>query len=587
MNRFWLCIPAAVAVFLSVMAWGVCPADAGFLYKSYLVKQDRGREILCDPYIVKKNDYVLKLLRQKGEIAAEDFPEFLAVFKRVNPHIRDINLIRPGQQIFIPLRVLRSNEMPGQASGVVTIPYVTIGRRQEQTEEYIQRYRVQPGDCVSKLIASRFGRYGSADYREGIRLFRMMNPTVADLNLIYAGRMLRLPEPSVKDAPWYSAAVEKSGTTAAVPAPVAAAAVFQDRETTEVSSEPSTPLAIAAEALGAVLLDRGTYFFPRPGGRDFRHDLSRAPALEFPDGHLTLLPGIDSPALAELETLDPFPEKTDIAPISRQWDPKRIIEKVLAATGRARPLDRLVVSDSGTRLEIRARWITGRTIDDTGEIGRICILPLENCAERTPEPIVRYLEEQDVLLREVCEKGEQSFRHQILRAARSEAVRIESADRRSFVREVLVALGCDYTPNVSISFPYAGMKVRAQTNLVALPDGTEFLVDFGDLYGDAIAAIERAGFSVVQIVNLDRRKILLTLLETIGRPFQQDPTLWAAERDGPYNVTVTFVGFLVDGGEDLRVLLAATALHHRLVDFLSERGVRVVQVGLQDNTGSS
>jgi hypothetical protein len=586
MNRFGLCIPAALAVFLIVMAWGAPPADAGFLYKSYLVKQDRGREILCDPYIVKKNDYVLKLLRQKGEIAAEDFPEFLAVFKRVNPHIRDINLIRPGQQIFIPLRVLRSNEMPGQASGVVTIPYVTIGRQQAQAEGYIQRYRVQKGDCVSKLIAGRFGRYGSADYWEGVRLFRMMNPTVTDLDLIYAGRMLRLPEASVKKAPWYAAAVGNPESSDVVQH-VAAATRAEDRKTASGSPEPSTPLATAAEALGAVLLDRGTYFFPRPGGKDFRLDLSRAPALEFPDGYLTLLPEIDSPARAELEMLDPFPAKTDIAAVSRQWDAQRIIEKVLAATGRARPLDRLVVSDSGIRVEIRARWITGKTIDDTGQIGRICILPIEDCAARTPEPIVRYLEEQDVLLREVCENDEQTVRHRIAGPARCDAVRIESADRRSLVREVLTALGCRYTSNVSISFPYAGMKVHAQTNLAALPDGREFLVDFGDLYGDAIAAIERAGFSVVQIVNRDRRKILRTLIKATGRPFQQDPTLWAVQRDGPYNVSVTFVGFLVEGEEDRRVLLAEAALHHRLVDFLSDRGVQVVQVGFPDNAGAS
>jgi len=69
--------------------FGSPPADSAFLYKSYIVHQDRGRDILCDPYIVKKNDYVLKLFKQKGEIAHKDFPEFLRIFKRINPHIHN------------------------------------------------------------------------------------------------------------------------------------------------------------------------------------------------------------------------------------------------------------------------------------------------------------------------------------------------------------------------------------------------------------------------------------------------------------------------------------------------------------------
>ena len=586
MNHRRLCKPSLLAAILCAWAWCISPADAAFLYKSYQVKQDRGREILCDPYIVRKNDYVLKLFRQKGEISAEDFPEFLAVFKRINPHIRDINLVRPGQQIFIPLRVLRSNEMPGQATGVVTIPYVTISRTEKAMEDHIRRYRVQQGDCVSKLIASRFGRYGSASYWEGVRLFRLMNPTVTDLDRIYAGQVLRLPEASAKDAPWYAAAVGQSGPSSQEPPQALDPSPPVQHRSSPEPVEPPNPLVTAADALGAVLLDHGTYFFPRPGGGDFRLDLSRVPALEFADGRLALLPEIHSPALAELETFDPIPEKTDIAPISRNWGAQRIVEAVLAKTGRARPTDRLVVSDSGIRMEIHARWITGRTIDDTGEVGRVCILPLKDCGVRTPEPIVRYLEEQDILLREICEEPGRSVRHSV-GAPPTEVHRIEAADRRSFVKEVLTALGCEYASNVSISFPYAGTQVRAQTNLAAFPDGREYLIDFGDLYGDAISAIEQAGFSVVQIETQDRRNILGTLLDALDRPYVQDPTLMAAEREGPYNVAVTFIGFLVENGSKERLLIAESPLHHRLVDFLYDRGVRVVQLGLVNRPGIS
>ncbi len=586
MNHFLRSAAAVFAALIYILAWRTPGAYGAFLYKNYLVQTDRGREILCDPYIVQKNDYVLKLLRQKGEIAAEDFPKFLSIFQRINPHIRDINLIRPGQQIVIPLRVLRSNEMPGQSSGVVTIPYVTIGSVPEGFERHTDRYLTQSGDCVSKLIAARFGRYGSDAYWEGIRLFRMLNPAVTDLDLIYSGQVLRLPKPSATETPWYAQ------TDKPAPLPAGgrriAAETAQARATAKgQAKKPQSALKKAAEALGAELLDDGAYFFPRQDSEDFRLDLSRVPAMKFKDGRMALLPQVNSIEMEALEALDPALKRVDTVPLSPDWAAVEIVQAVLDRTDRARPMDRLVVSDGGVRMEIHARWITGRALDDSGAIGRVCIIPLEDCTRRTPESILRYLEVHDILLREICDSGEQKGVRGIIGSPADSIRRIDAADRRSFVQVVLTEMGCRYSPNVGISFPYAGTQIRAQSNLAVAPDGREFLVDFGDLYGDAIAAIEKTGFSIVQVPDKDRRRILLTLLEAVGLTYRTDPIFMAADRPGPYNVAVTISGFLVETEGDTRLLLSAGALHHRIADFLHGRGVRILQVGDGNEIGSS
>ena len=110
-------------------------AYSAFLYKSYIVRYDRGWDILCEPYVVKKNDWVFKLFRQKGEIAHRDFPEFLKVFKRLNPHVRDINRIRPGQQIIIPLKKISQEGLVEQSSNIVTIPFVTISNKDKAPKD--------------------------------------------------------------------------------------------------------------------------------------------------------------------------------------------------------------------------------------------------------------------------------------------------------------------------------------------------------------------------------------------------------------------------------------------------------------------
>ena len=79
-----------LSVFILMLASFQPRALAAVLYKSYLVKYDRGWDILCDPYVVQKDDWVYKIFRQKGELSAKDFREFLSIFRQVIFSIRQI-----------------------------------------------------------------------------------------------------------------------------------------------------------------------------------------------------------------------------------------------------------------------------------------------------------------------------------------------------------------------------------------------------------------------------------------------------------------------------------------------------------------
>ena len=64
-------------------------------------------------------------------------------------------------------------------------------------------------------------------------------------------------------------------------------------------------------------------------------------------------------------------------------------------------------------------------------------------------------------------------------------------------------LDVSYTQNVEISFPYAGVQISSRTNWVESGKGKPILVDFGSFYGDAVQALEKAGFIVIQILDAD------------------------------------------------------------------------------------
>ncbi|MGA6924827.1 MAG: LysM domain-containing protein, partial [Desulfosarcina sp.] len=196
---------AAIALLLATQSHGA------MLYKDYLVRYDRGWDILCDPYQVQQGDWVLKIFRQKGEIAHDDFREFLGIFERLNPHVKDIDRIRPGQVVDIPLMKLAQGNLPGQASGVVTIPFVMINDPVEMIDNHTRSYTVKKGDTVSTLIAKQFGgRYGDRTFAQGLELFKAANPNIEDVNRIYAGQRLYMPDPSIREQRWYSTLFDES-----------------------------------------------------------------------------------------------------------------------------------------------------------------------------------------------------------------------------------------------------------------------------------------------------------------------------------------------------------------------------------------
>ncbi|MBU1161724.1 MAG: LysM peptidoglycan-binding domain-containing protein, partial [Proteobacteria bacterium] len=255
-------------------------AYAAFFYKSYVIRYDRGWNILCDPYVVKKDDWVFKLFRQKGEISNTDFPEFLRIFKRLNPHIHDIDRIRPGQHIVIPLKKVDQNELPEQSSGVVTIPYLTNVTLPDDATKDSTDYRVKNGDCVSILISKRYGKYGTPSYQEGEELFRLMNPQIENLNLIYAGQMIRLPDPKNQNQaqsqpqptpPLDTEAIQKTPERDRLDTSVAFDEKIPLSSDVNSRQEPSdSPLSKVASVLDAKLFNKGNYYFPRPEQEDYK-----------------------------------------------------------------------------------------------------------------------------------------------------------------------------------------------------------------------------------------------------------------------------------------------------------------------------
>jgi hypothetical protein len=561
---------AAVAAWMLLL---VVPAagDAAFLYKNYIVKYDKGSDVLCDPYVVQPNDWVIKLFKQKGEISHEDFPEFLNIFRRINPHITDINRIRPGQQILIPLRKMPLGTLPGQDSGKVTIPFVTIHSMEDAPPAGAGAYRVRRGDTVSELISARFGRFGSEAYRRGIRLFQELNPRIRNLDLIYAGSDIRLPSPE-------SAADAKTAGTG-----------FSLPERIDGDSFVSI-LSELSHALGGPLMHKGIYYFPTLQGFDVPLDLARTPVLETAGGiHLVFASAEEAKSIS-WDLLRQYWENARHVEVGRSSPPQEVVSRVMASLPKEWHLERLSFSDKGISVEVRGRWLLQMAESDMEPVRQVCVTLIETPAQRTAPAIRRYLEQRDIFVadfpiqaRQPGDPDPDPEKDSPPPGRSSSAAWVEKGDIQEMIFEVLSAMGYPVKQKVKVSFPYAGVQIEAISNLVSTEAGNPVFIDFGNLYGEAEQAIRKSGFAIIQLkkAGADLERALPLLLKGLGYESSPTPIFEAAKRPAHRCTTLTIPGILArkaDEGDRNRVFFSFVPLNGNIVYFLQEKDIRVVFV---------
>lgn len=569
----------------------ICPGYCAFINKQYVVRYDRGWDILCDPYVVQKNDWIFKVFRQKGEISHNDYPEFLQIFQRLNPHVRDVDRIRPGQHVLIPLKKITPKASQEPSPGVVTIPFLADSRMSEVLGRYSSPYRVQSGDSVSILISRQFEGYGTQAYEQGMKLFRMVNPKIKNLNRIYVGQVIRIPDPDIQSQPWYPALFAPSagyGKTSEVdPSVTVVQKTMISGPAKDADKQTESSLSKVAWAMDAKLYNKGVYYFPRLGWEDVKVDLSRSPFMELRDGTRVFFPMIADFQSPEIKMAKFFWKNVNIVTIGPRDSVEQIFDAVVDGFENKILKTPLVLSDRGVKIQVRGMWIMEQHEPSEEEKRYLCITLIDGPKARTPTSIVRYLDQKNVVVKEVL-KGEISTSGDSkglrLQGASEDIRVINGQNHKTFVKDFLGAMGYRYQPNQTISFEYAGIAIDAVSNLASHDSGTSFFVDFGEFYGDAVQAIKKSGHNIIQIKEREPLDaVSLRLFDAMGVSVTETPSFLVAERSSGHTTALTIPGFLIDDSHTPKTLLAMVPLHDGVVEFLSNSGINVMRVQLNDH----
>ncbi len=219
-------------------------------------------------YVVKKGDSFAAILRKQRGEQKKRVPYDL--IRRLNPEIRDLNRIYPGQKIVLPVRETADlGELPNDL--------------RKKSDPPPSSYRIKEEDSIGRILLSELDATPE-EILPTARSIREPNPGIDDLNRLPAGQIVALPPKPVRQGDALSA---ESLLPAVHP-------MENDRTETAVMTTPRVEHTLGfirqvINRMRGTLIAGGNYFIPLKDTAQITIDCSLIPVIELDDGATVLL----------------------------------------------------------------------------------------------------------------------------------------------------------------------------------------------------------------------------------------------------------------------------------------------------------
>jgi len=281
----------------------------------------------------------------------------------------------------------------------------------------------------------------------------------------------------------------------------------------------------------------------------------------------------------DLPLIQSYWDDVKVVKVGESSSSREILEAVFAAFSDQQSANQLAFEDGGVNVRISAKWIRTEPSADNRAPRHTCITPISNAAQRTNDAVIRYLDQNDIVVNEVLDDASSQAPQAYPIHRTGDTASIDGSSQKALIATFSQVMGFHYSANTAISFPYAGIQVKALSNLLSFGNGRETLVDFGDLYGDAVNAIRETGMEIIQVsVEDGPRDILRRLLEAAGMPFTANPVFYGADRSAEFNTAITIGGILIPIDDGRSRLITELPIPELIGIFLRDKGIQLVQI---------
>lgn len=521
-------------------------------------REYQGKPVDGEEKIVAPGDSLWRYLVQEKGLSEKRFGRYLVVIASLNPQIKNLNVLRVGDTVFIPVR-------PDEILGI----QVSSAKGQPKV------YRVKQGEYLFKILREQFGLREKKEVANTYEQVKELNPRKKDWNILFVGEAILFPG----QAEATKVVKTEPGEPAKPAKPLEVVGLDYGRKLP--AQENLELLEQVMGALGNETERRGEVALPLREGT-VHLDRNSFPIIHNPKMSqkviLDLGEKIPPTLRAKLEAQSP---NTPVVAVKKGASLHDAVTSLLSRLGfQSLPANRpVVIQDRGVGLQLKGEWMVTAP-EQLGGAPEMFIISLTDAPGKTPEFLRSYLSMRGMNLKEILlpssplapvslslgspEKSSQAERWPADKGAMVDA----------FLKSYQVSFSAGHPISVSLREGIR-MDIKAdrffeyETKKVAL-----FFQSVGDAVKKALQ--EKDGIRAIEmdLPSLTSRQILSRLLEIFGETAAyRDNRFPATEGGAKDKLVLTIPGFFVP---DRSLLLTDREIPKDLEPFFAEKGVKVV-----------
>jgi len=546
------------------------------LRKSVNTREFQGRQFEGEERQIGRGDSLWRILVEEKGLPGQKFRSYLVVIRGLNPQVKNLDVLRLGDKIFIPLRV----------EGAVE----TAREPVQQKPGAIVNYRVKAGDHLYQILREQLKLADERKVAQYYALVKDLNPERKDWDTLLEGETIRLPAlgAGIPSGAIASAAPEKPlAATAQSPAPKPApeikpAPALDARQALRAPARENMALfARVVEAMGNEIHQSGEEVV-RLSEENIRFERSAYPVVYNPAlrQKLVLDPDGKIPASLKSKLSDPR-AGAQILPMANGVSIQEAVGQLFARLGyQPLPADRPIeIQEEGVAVEARGNWmalapaVNNKTQD-------VLVINLTEESGELPDYLKAELAKRGLLLREVALRpGADEPPAAAREAARSGTAPVKSWPREKpeIVDALLLAYGITFGVAENLSVELAdGLRVDSRVDRIFESGGQRCALFFRTLAPEIRKSLEekqRIKTIELDLRTLSNRDLIARVLTALGEPAVYSEHRFAAPGAARDQVTVKAWGFQLSKKP---LFLTDRQIPQPLHRFFFEKGLEIV-----------
>jgi len=587
------------------------------LRRSAQTRPYQGREVEGEERQIGPGDTLWRILVRDKGLPGQNFRSYLVVIRGLNPHLKDPQILRVGDKIFIPLQ-------PDQVTNSGPVANATVDHSKAGTG-ITTDYRVKSGEHLYQILRDHLKVTDDRKVAQYYALVKDLNPERKTWDTLNEGEIIRLPSisqgaqvaaaPTAKPRrPTESTTVESRAAqeprptgginragenTKAAAAPVGNIERSADSRAT-IETKPAAPTLDRRQAMQAPAKDQMLLFTTVAEAIGGEMQNSGEELVAIKDGNIRLdkgsYPVVYSAALRQKIVIDPdgkIPASlrskladpsvgTPIVSLANGVSIRDAVGQLLARLGyQSLPADRPVtIQDEGISYEARGGWMA-LAPEQSNKTQEVYVISLTDEAGEIPDYLKSQLQKNGLHLKDIVVPGSVSQPPQQSKAETTDVltgIKSWPRDKREMVDALLLSYGIPFGVAETISVPLRdGLRIDTRTDRVFELAGKKTAFFFHHPDPDIVMALqERQGIRAVELdlANLTSRDVISRVLSVLGeQTAYREHRFAAANGAAKDRLTITAWGFHLPRRSMFVTDRQIPAGLHR---FFFERGLEIV-----------